>query len=100
MCLKSCSRVTRPNFNHLLDSTSFIHFIQSKFYHCYKIYGGGRMYEVDKIRLFSSDIDDDDFIECFYMFCLMFCFVWSLFWPVAQSVFIQYVAFTKHFLYH
>ena len=36
-----CPRVTQPNFSHLLDSTTSIHFIPSKFDHWYKMYEGG-----------------------------------------------------------
>ena len=39
----TCYRLTQPNFDHLLDLTTSIHFLPSKFDHRYKMYGGGRI---------------------------------------------------------
>ena len=36
-------RVTQPNFDHLLNLATYIHFMPSTIDHCYKMYGGGRI---------------------------------------------------------
>ena len=67
--------VTQPNFDHLVDSTTSIHFIPSKRDHWCKMYGGGRnkvrlLYMAGRnafIRLFLNGIYNLHFVVSAYL---------------------------------